>query len=504
LVKLGHVSIFLQDYPDAEPWAYLEKLICNWRIAEDKVRANCGLPAATPYARCQLFRGQEPTPEWLAEEAGQIFTVEVTENPLFNATSPSPIGSIAAPNLLDTHAPSSTFGSASGTSAPVSPPVVLPSSQAPSTLAPVSPIPAVFITPSPVVAAVVSTVPQPVQCDAWDINFDRMCQSDDPCCGDVRSDTAYCLGIYDQLGSAAEAVCHNCCESPQSLGPAAPVLDDLPLQIQCSSLDNIAHRMCKTDSCCSDPRSESEYCRSQYHAFNDNELAQICHYCCSSPQIIGPASNGRNLRSGASHEKKEESRVLEGAKEFNVYGKKFLLSKENFVPIEEDEQTYFDRQYSEHQRRNQQTVHDVDYEDLDWAPYEWLFRVETEYYFRYEGTMVQPPCWEVIHWRPLKDPIRVHKRQIDELNRLMAWRLNPDTCARDTAGIVSADSSRIEAHREIQYMHDQHRFVFCECKDWPSKFKGDREWCHRWNEDTSYTRFYEHPYSFDKNAGWLP
>jgi Eukaryotic-type carbonic anhydrase len=489
-----------------EPWAYLEKLICNWRIVEDKVREKCGLPAATPYGRCQLFRGQEPTPEWLAEEAGQIFTIEATENPLFNATSPAPVSSATVPTFLDTHAPSPPVspppvGGASGTPVPVTPPVVLPSTQAP-----VIPIPVVFITPSPVTAAPVSAVTGPVQCDAWDINFDRMCLSDDPCCGDVRSDTAYCWGIYDLLGSAVEAVCNDCCETPQAIGPAAPVLDDLPLQLQCSALDNIPHRMCKTDSCCSDPRSESGYCRSQYHAFNDNELAQICHYCCSTPQIIGPAFSNRNLRSGvsATTNDKVETRVLEGAKEFNVYGKKFLLGKENFEPIEEDEQTYFDRQYAEHQRRNQQAVHAENYEDLDWAPYDWLFRVETEYYFRYEGTMVQPPCWEVVHWRPLKDPIRVHKRQIDELNRLMAWRNNPDTCARDTAGIVSADSSRITAHREIQYMHEQHRFVFCECKDWPSKFKGDREWCHRHEEDTSYTRFYEHPYSFDKNAGWLP
>ena len=501
------MSIFLQDYPDAQPWAYLEKLICNWRIAEDKVREQCGLPAATPYGRCQLFRGQAPTPDWLAEEAGQIFTIEVPENPWFNATPPGPDHGVSAPTILDTHAPSSLAnppsGSTSGTAAPISPPVS-------PTPPPVKTIPVVFITPSPVAAAPVPTVPPPVECGLWNINFERMCttdESEDPCCGEERSDTAFCWGIYDELGSAVESVCHHCCESPQMVGPAAPVRDDLPQQLKCSELDNIPHRMCKTDSCCSIPRSESEYCKSQYDAFDDNELAQICHYCCSEPEGIGPPLN-RNLRAGASkaqdEKKQEESRKLEGAKEFNVYGKKFLLGKENFEPIEEDEQTYFDKQYAAHQRRNQQTVHSINYENIEWSAYEWLFRVETEYYFRYEGTMVQPPCWEVVHWRNMKDPIRVHKRQIDELNRLLAWRLNPDTCARETAGIVSADSMRITAHREIQYMHDQHRFVFCECKDWPSKFKGDREWCHKHNEDTSYTRFYQRPYSFDETASWLP
>jgi Eukaryotic-type carbonic anhydrase len=502
----------LQDYPDVESWAFLDKLICHWRIAEDKVRAQCGLPPATPYGRCELFRGQVPTEEWLAEEAGLIHTVEVRENPLFNATA-IPVFESSLPVSVPAFAPS-TFA------APVAPPTPPPVTASPITAppvaavtpAPVEPIPVVFITPSPVATAPIAEptssgeVPL-IQCDAWkDTNFDRMCDSDAPCCGSTRSDTNYCLGIYEQFGFALEAACYHCCATPQPVAPAAPVLADLPQTIQCSSLANVPHRMCKTDSCCSNPRANSDYCVSQYGAFNDNELAQICHYCCSTPDIIGPSIGGRNLRSGKSTDMKilEESRKLEGAKEFNVLGKKFLLSKDNFLPIEEDEQTYFDKQYAEHKRRNLQGVHQLNYDDIEWAPYEWLFRVETEYYFRYEGTMMVPPCWEVVHWRNLKDPIRVHKRQIDELNRLLAWRNNPTTCVGETAGIVTPDGSRILGHRELQYMHEQHRFVFCECKDWPSKFKKDREWCHRFNEDLDYSRFYTRPYSFDANANWLP
>jgi Eukaryotic-type carbonic anhydrase len=480
----------LQDFPDTESWAFLDKLICHWRIAEEKVRAQCGLPAATPYGRCQLFRNQQPTPEWLAEQAGQVFDKEATKNPYFNITQ------------ITTEA---------GSKLPTPPPTTLEphAAPAPVTPMPVAPVPVLVADPAPVSIVTnvpVTEIPQ-IQCDAWNINFQRVCSSEESCCGSVRSDTAYCWGIYDQLGDGMEAACFRCCDPPQTVGPMAPVLDDLPLTIQCAELENIPNRMCKQDSCCSDPRSGSDYCKDQYNTFSNDELKQICHYCCATPMNIGPDNNNRHLRRASDdnqNNKKTTTNTLEGAKEFNVYGKKFLLSKENFEPMLEDEQEYFDRRYAEHKRRNMQGVHLENYENIEWDPYEWLFRVETEYYFRYEGTMVIPPCWEVVHWRNMKDPIAVHKRQIEELNRLLAWRNNPTTCARETSGIVSPDGSHIIGRREEQYMHDQHRFVFCECIDWPSKFKRDREWCHRYKEDTNYTRFYDRPYSFNTNGQWLP
>jgi hypothetical protein len=473
----------LQDYPDADSWAFLDKLICHWRIEEDKVRTQCGLPAATPYGRCQLFRNQEPTPEWLAEQAGQIFEKVATKNPYWNTTH------------------------GSGTKLPTPPPTTLSPVQAPAP-AIVEPVP-VEQAPVNVVlpTAPVSDIPQ-IQCDAWNINFSRMCSSEEACCGTVRSDTEYCWSVYSQLGDGIEAACFRCCDPPQPVGPKATPLAELPQTIQCSELGNIPNRMCKSDSCCADPRPQTDYCKIQYDTFNLSELAQICYYCCATPMGIGPDNSNRNLRSSSNQKSlpttASTTSTLEGAKEFNVFGKKFLLSKENFEPILEDEQEYFDRQYADHKRRNMQGAHLENYDNVEWNPYEWLFRVDTEYYFRYEGTMMVPPCWEVVHWRNMKDPIRVHKRQIEELNRLLAWRNNPTTCARETSGIVGPDGSHITGHREVQYMHDQHRFVFCECQDWPSKFKSDKEWCHRHKEDTNYTRLYNHPYSFNSDGKWLP
>jgi Eukaryotic-type carbonic anhydrase len=118
-----------------------------------------------------------------------------------------------------------------------------------------------------------------------------------------------------------------------------------------------------------------------------------------------------------------------------VNGRRVLLRPENFVKSDEDDQQYFDRIYGDFKHREAQEaktsngtrtiIHDLDYEDVPFWPYEWIVKVETEYYFRYEGTQLVPPCWETVHWRLMKDPIRVPQRQIDELNRLLAWRLSP-------------------------------------------------------------------------------
>jgi hypothetical protein len=246
------------------------------------------------------------------------------------------------------------------------------------------------------------------------------------------------------------------------------------------------------------------------------------HYCCRESQTPGPKRRLRSARvdteldasdleeeldANESEElfiENEEDEVLPvGAKVIYSGGKKFLLQKENFEEDEEDEHEYFQRIYSEFKQRNLiGLVHDEDYANLEWNPYEWLMKVGTEYYYRYEGTQLVPPCWEVVHWRAMKDPIRVHPRQIKELSRLLAWRLNPGECTVDTAGVVSDDGDLVDLSREVMYYESPHRKVFCECKDWPSKFPGDQEWCRNWKQDTSYSRFYERPYSFDSDGKW--
>ena len=152
--------------------------------------------------------------------------------------------------------------------------------------------------------------------------------------------------------------------------------------------------------------------------------------------------------------------------------------------------------------RREQTINGTaeNYDDVHFWPYEWLLKVGTEYYFRYEGTQIVPPCYETAHWRVLKDPIRVAPHQIRELERLVAWRLG-DSCQVDTAGKPRAGNpNATDCSRPIQSYHKLHRMVFCECKDWPSKFPQDRQWCRNWANVDPNIRLYQHPYHFPSDG----
>lgn len=111
-------------------------------------------------------------------------------------------------------------------------------------------------------------------------------------------------------------------------------------------------------------------------------------------------------------------------------------------------------------------------------PYDWLIKVQTEYYFRYEGSQGVPPCLEGVHWRVMKDPIKVAPNQIKELERLIANRVDPTTCKRDTAGKPRGNGSgAVDVVRPIQTTTKKHDVVFCECVDWKSKQQKDLHWC---------------------------
>lgn len=83
----------------------------------------------------------------------------------------------------------------------------------------------------------------------------------------------------------------------------------------------------------------------------------------------------------------EESETLpEGARViYTSRGEKRVLSAEDFEESEE-ERAYFNRIYSGYKRRTlqqiQTLIHEEDYADVDYWPYEWLLKVGTEYYFR--------------------------------------------------------------------------------------------------------------------------
>lgn len=194
-------------------------------------------------------------------------------------------------------------------------------------------------------------------------------------------------------------------------------------------------------------------------------------------------------------EKEEKAKIG-----YDTMGRKVILREENFdTSVHDDDDKYFDEMYSAHKRRLDQTPLVENYDDVQWWPYEWMLKVGSEYYFRYEGTQPEPPCLNKVHWRVIKDPIRVAEHQIKELERLIAWRLN-DQCQGDTAGKPrEGNPDAVDVARPLQEYDSIHRKVFCECQDWPSKFPLERQWCRNWRE-TYKTRFEENPYNWNQKG----
>jgi hypothetical protein len=93
----------------------------------------------------------------------------------------------------------------------------------------------------------------------------------------------------------------------------------------------------------------------------------------------------------------------------------------------------------------------------------------------------------------MKDPVRVHPRQIAEMERLLRERINPDSCEKDTAAKVDSDG-HVSVARPLMQTNNVHFITFCECQDWPSKWPEDRAWCDLGNQNF---RLYDHPYNFN-------
>ena len=194
--------------------------------------------------------------------------------------------------------------------------------------------------------------------------------------------------------------------------------------------------------------------------------------------------------------------------------------EEQSKKMNEDEELYHMLREKNHGGNHTEELHEqyrklFQYEELEWFNYWPMIGVRTEYYFRYSGSQTIPPCYGNFiqnsrngtnHWRVMKDPIRIHTRQLKELRRLTAERIAPvnstvNACRPDTAAKVTRDpmdSSNIldvNNARPLQSWAKPHFKTFCECKDWPSKWPEDRRWCEI--EDIS-ERFYFRPYNF----GW--
>jgi hypothetical protein len=195
--------------------------------------------------------------------------------------------------------------------------------------------------------------------------------------------------------------------------------------------------------------------------------------------------------------------------------KRIVLSDEDMKPVVDDEtdwdaliaSLYEDDESSSHNHRSL-----VDYTNVPYDNYAPVLDVRTEYYYRYSGSQTVPPCYgrwfqgndrrQTNHWRIMKDPVRVSRRQVTELNRLLRQRIAPKSdplrsCQRDTAGKPDpSNPTRISVARPLQSLRSTHFETFCECTDWKSKFKEDQAWC----QLDQMTRLFDHPYNFETNG----
>ena len=561
--QVGYVTIFMQDYPNQTPWNYLDKLICQWRHEEEKQRKECGMPPAPVYKMCELYRGQERTLEDLQfdDERGEssatfdqtsqmdrpnaIPIEDFGNNPdakllplklcqgNCNSTEECARGLICHRRDPNEAVPGCTGGEENGkeTSFCVFDPFgegynlqqVNASTGNPTKTA--SPT-MTQLDPKPVIRNS-DSVPPNIDCKAYEdngVNMNRFCDNghQDMCCQSPRSNSNYCHENYEIFGDALKSACHHCCleERNEAYDVGDANVEKVGLELftnkQCAEDVDNAARICKAKSCCDPDYSDTRHCRQEMEKHKD-DWQRICWYCCH-PSKDYPLDTAKRVLSGTST---DDSVVAKTEAELRLWHREnprelsskdvvfnhtqlqrvLIVREENFVEKGlKDEDAYFQEIHGAFQRRELQTPVMENYEDVHWWPYEWLLKVGTEYYYRYEGSMTVPPCYTVNHWRVMKDPIRVAKHQITELERLLAWRIN-GKCKADTAGKErEGNPDAVDVNRPLQELQKGHRMVFCECQDWPSKFPQERQWCQNWKKRDPELRLYENPYNWQQNG----
>jgi len=342
------------------------------------------------------------------------------------------------------------------------------------------------------------------------INIDRIC-TDGGCCDSIRSSTNECHHAYEFFGDFMANICSNCCNPGKELAPPPPQHPTYS-PIECTLVDDPAS-ICEQNSCCEPNASTSKYCEDVYEMYGEN-MGSICWYCCSEQKEIDlkilsarkliPAGN-ITVQAPALVQNKIRHDIL---LPHGFHAGDLIMDPSDFEVNEDLEREYLAgieeyRKLQEDAVQHERRLSDDNYASVRYSPYEWLREVKTEYYFRYEGGQMVPPCFETVHYRVMKDPILINPIQLAELERLLAWRISPKgsgyrECENDTAGRPRADSNgnAVDLNRPLQEYSNIHRKVFCECSDWVSKFQEDKNWCLL----DKNQRFFNQPYNFDSGG----
>jgi Eukaryotic-type carbonic anhydrase len=145
------------------------------------------------------------------------------------------------------------------------------------------------------------------------------------------------------------------------------------------------------------------------------------------------------------------------------------MDNENWKPAEKSNEEW--EEWIHDQRNHRDLIENA---HLNWFNYFLMLGVRTEYYFRYEGTQTIPPCYgpwttgsrgNTTHWRVMKDPLRVHPHQIQEMKRLISnriaapWESEEFRCKLDTAANVSP-TGNVNVARPVQSFSKAHAMTF--------------------------------------------
>jgi len=345
-----------------------------------------------------------------------------------------------------------------------------------------------------------------------DFDYNRMCESGGCCDTNRRSVTIFCNDLYSFFGENMDSACWHCCDESKIVAPSTslevepdPNADESKLVrrlLRVGNYEPARNPWNKTDAMDLKKKlgSVETIVEPNYQLVNSASEEEDALKDRKITVLVNQEENTPKNDEEKTNVLDERAENSSTGEDGEVWTKETLTDDEYFGTLMERHLKNENVIRDEDERRRRRLIN---YDDVSYWPYEWLVKVNTEYYFRYEGTQAVPPCKDKVHLRVMKDPIPIAPRQLAELERLLAERISPKNsrtkeCELDNAGAVrpNTNGTLFDFARPTQKFHKMHRKVFCECKDWKSKFQADKAWCKR----DVINRFYRYPYGFNPGS----